>query len=186
MPAQNRIRIDSIDPQGAWARMEIELGDTVFVMTMRSIRVTDRRKFKSYDERKQYYLYARAAKKVYPYAIQALDIYREWEDETADMRRSKQRKEARRQQKALEEEFEAKLKNFTKTEGKVLIKMLERETGKPFHTLIKETRGGASATYWYNLSRVWGYDLKEGYLKGADELLDEVLIDYDFGNPLRE
>ncbi len=183
--AQQRVRIDSIDPQGAWARMEVSLGDTVFVMTLRPVRITEKRAFKDYKERQQYYLYSRAAKKVYPYAVEALEIYAEWQQETEGLKRRKQRKFAKEQQKELEEQFEAKLKKFTKTEGKVLIKMLERETGKPFHTLIKETRGSVTATYWYNLSSIWGYNLKDGYHIGADPLLDEVLIDYDFGNPLR-
>lgn len=185
LPAQQRVRIDSIDPQGAWARMEVTLGDTVFVMTLRPVRITEKRTFKDYKERHQYYLYSRASKKVYPYAVEALEIYEEWAKETEGLKRRKQRKYAKQQQKELEEQFEAKLKKFTKTEGKVLIKMLERETGKSFHTLIKETRGGVTATYWYNLSSIWGYDLKDGYKVGADPLLDEVLIDYDFGNPLR-
>lgn len=183
--AQTRVRVDSISPTGAWARMEVEFGDTVFVMMLRPVRVSEKRNFSNQDEMRQYYIYSRAAKKVYPYAVQALDIYNEWQEDTADLHKRKRRKVAKEEQKAIQEQFEERLRKFTKTEGKVLVKMLERETGKSFFDLIREMRGGPAAVYWTNLSRVWGYDLKEGYILGADTLLDEVLVDYDFGKPLR-
>ena len=183
---QTRMRIDTSGPIGAWARMEISLGDTVFVMSLRPVRVASKRQFKDQAEMRQYYLYARAAKKVYPYAVQALEVYDEWQEETGSLKKRKQRKYAKEELKTLNDQFEAKLKKLTKTEGKVLIKMIERETGKPFHQILKETRGGATATYWTNLSRMWGYDLKEGYQLGANPLLDDVFVDYDFGRPIRE
>ncbi|MEZ4919694.1 MAG: DUF4294 domain-containing protein [Saprospiraceae bacterium] len=61
--------------------------------------------------------------------------------------------------------------------------MIERELDKPFYSVIKETRGGVTAAYWNGLGKMWGYDLKTPYTKGADPLLDEILIDYDFGHP---
>jgi hypothetical protein len=81
----------------------------------------------------------------------------------------------------LKEDFKDQMKNLTKTEGKVLIKMIESRIDKPFYTIIKETRGGATATYWHTLGKIWGYDLKEGYRAGAEPLLDDALLDYDFG-----
>ena len=41
----------------------------------------------------------------------------------------------------------------------------------------------STATYWNALGKLWGYDLKEGYVPGNDLLLDDVLLDYDFGDP---
>jgi len=77
------------------------------------------------------------------------------------------------------------MKNLSKTEGKVLVKMIERELEMPFYDVIRSTRGGTTATYWNTLGKLWGYDLKEGYRPGDDPLLDEVFIDYDFGEPLK-
>jgi hypothetical protein len=75
------------------------------------------------------------------------------------------------------------MKNLTKTQGMVLIKMIEKQLGKPFYEIISETRGGFTATYWNALGKFYGYDLKAGYKTGADPLLDEVFLDYDFGDP---
>ena len=77
------------------------------------------------------------------------------------------------------------MKNLSKTEGKVLVKMIERELDMPFYEIIRTTRGGTTAVYWSTLGKLWGYDLKEGYRPGQDPLMDEVFIDYDFGNPVR-
>jgi hypothetical protein len=97
-------------------------------------------------------------------------------------KRQKQRY-LKKEQKELKEDFKDQMKKLSKTEGKVLMKMVEKEINKPFYDLIKETRGGLTATYWHNLGKIWGYDLKNGYEPGADPLLDEIFLDYDFGRP---
>ena len=173
-------QVDSL-PQGAWARMEVENGDTVFVMSLRLHRVASKRQFKDFSEQRQYYLYTRAARRVYPFAVQAIDLYNEIQQETQDMRKGQRRRFIRKEHHELKEDFKEQMKNLSKTEGKVLIKMVERQLDKPFYDIIRDTRGGGTAAYWHQLGKIWGYDLKDGYHLGADGLLDEVLIDYDFG-----
>ncbi len=170
-------------PQGAWARLEIVEGDSIFVMALPVVKVSARRIFKDDTERRQYYLYTRAARRVYPYALHAVQLYEELQAETKGMSKGQRRRYFRREKRDLEKDYEEQLKNLTRTEGRVLIKMIEKELGKPFYELIKETRGGLSAAYWHNLGKLWGYDLKVPYTPGADPLLDEVLLDYDFGRP---
>lgn len=170
-------------PQGAWARLEIENGDSIFIMSLNLVKIVARRKFKNFAEQRQYYLYMRAARKVYPYALQALDLYDEIATQTEDMNKRQRRRYIRKEHKELKEDFKDQMKKLSRTEGKVLIKMLEKEMDKPFYDVIKETRGGFTAAYWHNLGKFWGYDLKQGYSLGADPLLDEVFLDYDFGHP---
>jgi hypothetical protein len=77
------------------------------------------------------------------------------------------------------------MKQLSKTQGKVLIKMIEKELNKPFYEIVRDTRGGFTALYWHNLGKLYGYDLKEGYKPGAEPMLDEIFLDYDFGDPTR-
>lgn len=175
---------DTTQQQGAWARMEVVNGDTIFVMSLRPVRITARWNFTDLQQQRQYYLYVRAAKKVYPYAIDAVSLYDDIQDETQQMRKGQRRRYIRKEHKELKDDLNDQMKNLTKTEGRVLIKMIERELGKPFYSVIRETRGGTTATYWNQLSKLWGYDLKEGYTPGSDPLLDAVFIDYDFGDPI--
>lgn len=171
-------------PAGAWARMEVENGDTTFVMSLRLHRVSSKRQFKDFAEQRQYYLYYRAARKVYPYAVQAIDLYNDIQLETQDMSKGKRRRYIRREHKELKEDLNEQMKKLTRTEGKVLIKMIERQVNKSFYDVIRETRGGFTATYWHQMGKIWDYDLKDGYRLGADSLLDEVLLDYDFGEAI--
>jgi hypothetical protein len=181
LPAQSPVRTDSL-PRGAWARLEVDNGDSVFVMSLRPVRVGARRNFKNFDEQRQYYLYVRAAKRVYPYALQALNLYGTIAEETADMNKRKRKRFIRHEHRELRDDFKERMKELTRTEGKVLIKMIEWQLEKPFYDVIRDTRGGMTAAYWHNLGKVWGYDLKQGYRPGADPLLDDVFLDYDFGN----
>lgn len=175
---------DTLSKGGAWARMEVENGDTTFVMSLWTVRIAQKRSFKGQDEQRQYYRYVRACRKVYPYALQAIQLYREIQEETQDMGKGKRRRFIRREHKELKEDFKEQMKNLSKTEGKVLIKMIERQIDKSFYQLITETRGGTTASYWNTLGKFWGYDLKEGYQLGAEPLLDDALLDYDFGEAL--
>jgi len=168
-------------PRGAWARMEVKDGDTIFDMTLHLYRLSSKRTFKDFTEQRQYYLYTRAARKVYPYALEALELYDEIADNTADMNKRQRRRYVRHEHTELKEDMKDQMKNLSRTEGKVLIKMIESQVHKPFYDLIKDTRGAATATYWSTLGKMWDYDLKQGYQLGADPLLDEVFIDYDFG-----
>lgn len=168
---------------GAWARLEVENGDSTFVMSLRPVKITARRTFKDLDEQRKYWRYTRAARKVYPYAIQAVALYDQVEEETQGMNKRQRKRHLKHEHKELKEDMTATLKNLSKTEGHVLIKMIEKEIQQPFYTIVRQTRGSTTATYWNTLGKIWGYDLKEGYIVGADVLLDEVLLDYDFGDP---
>lgn len=172
-------------PTGAWARLEVENGDSVFVMSLRPVRIWQPRKFKDLDEQVLYNRYKYAAKLVYPYALQAIGLYEELSDQTEDMSRRQRKRYIRHENRELKGDFEEQMKKLSKTQGKVLIKMIEKELHMPFYELIRQTRGGLTAAYWHNLGKLYGYDLKEGYIIGEDPLLDEIFLDYDFGDPTR-
>lgn len=169
---------------GAWARLEIDNGDSTYVMSLLPVKITARRTFKDLDEQRQFWRYTRAARNVYPYAMQAIGLYEELQDKTEGMNKRQRKRYIRHENRELKEDMTETMKNLSKTEGKVLIKMIESQLHKPFYDVIRETRGGTTATYWNALGKLWGYDLKEGYQHGADPLLDEVLLDYDFGDPM--
>ncbi|MCC6463378.1 MAG: DUF4294 domain-containing protein [Saprospiraceae bacterium] len=175
---------DTSAPQRAWARLEIENGDSTFVMALRLVKIAAKRQFKDFAEQRQYFLYMRAARKVYPYALQAIDLYEDIQGETQDMNKRQRRRYLRHEHTELKDDFKDQMKNLSRTEGRVLIKMIEKEVGRPFYDVIRETRGSMTAAYWHNLGKIWGYDLKQGYQTGSDPLLDEVFLDYDFGRPV--
>jgi hypothetical protein len=182
---QTTAQVDTLPRGGAWATLEIVNGDSTFLMSLHPARLVAKRKFKDLDEQKQFRRYIWAAKRVYPYAVQAVAMYQEIEDETEGMNKRKRKRHIKHEHQELKEDLTERMKNLSKTEGKVLVKMIERELDMPFYEVIKTTRGSTTAAYWNTLGKFWGYDLKQGYHLGDDPLLDEVFIDYDFGDPLR-
>ena len=178
-------RQDTLPRSGAWATLEIVNGDSTFLMSLHPARLVAKRTFKDMEDQKQFRRYIWAAKRVYPYALQAVALYQEIEEETEGMSKRKRKRHIKHEHHELKEDLTERMKNLSKTEGKVLVKMIERELDMPFYEVIRTTRGGTTAAYWNTLGKIWGYDLKQGYHLGDDPLLDEVFIDYDFGNPLR-
>ena len=155
-------------------------GDTLYLAKqLADVSVSSPRKFESKEEYKLYLKYRYYAPKVYPYAVQAIRIFRETEYVTANMPKRKAKRHVRRLQKELKKEFEEPLKKLTKTQGYLLVKMIERETGRPMHELIKELRGPMTATYWSTMGKMFGHELRSGYVVGENPILDVVLQDYD-------
>ena len=155
-------------------------GDTILVADdLMEVSLTSPRHFKDREEFRRYRRYLRYASIVYPYAKEAIIVFRKLEAETEELKKGKRKRYAKKLQKDLDDKFEAPLKNLTKTQGKILVKMVERELDKPLHTLIKTYRGSMTAGYWNTLSKFWGYDLKEGYIEGGDTILDAVLQDFN-------
>lgn len=164
-----------------------DAGDTLLIADdLNEVSITAPRKFKNREERVRYFRYKRYALKVYPYAVKAIKIFREVEMATSTMSKRKRRRYIRKLQNEYEEEFKEPLKKLTKTQGKILIKMIEKELDNNFYELLKGLRGGFNARLWQTAGKLYGYNLKEGYTKGEDPLLDAVLgdlnISYEINN----
>lgn len=123
--------------------------------------------------------FKRYAAVVYPYAKEAIRIFKETEHVTNTMKKRKRKKHIKKLQEDLKRDFEAPLSKLTKLQGKILVKMIEKELDKNMYDLIKGVRGRLAATYWHNASKLYSYDLKEGYNRGTYDILDAVLDDFD-------
>ena len=169
---RERFRID-----GEIVTALITENDTILIAELDDISVSTPRNFKDRAEYLRYLKYKRYAVKVHPYALKAIRIFKESEQITKTMKKSKRKKHYKRLQKDLKKEFKTPLKKLTKTQGKILIKMIEKELNKPFYNLVKNLRGGLSASYWHQMGKFFSYNLKEGYIPGKDPVLDAVLND---------
>lgn len=159
-------------------------GDTLIVAELEKILIKAPKEFDYSDERELYNKYKRYAAVVYPYAVQGVRLFRQIEQETEGQSKRERRRFIKDIEKRLEEEFEKPLKNLSRTQGKILTKMMERNLGKPFYDIIKELKGGFSARYYNSIGKIYGYDLKDGYREGADPIMDAVLQDFDLNKDL--
>lgn len=163
-----------------------DCGDTLIVAQLGDVSVSSPEVFNTEEEYKQYRRYRIYAQRAYPYAVDAVRIFRETEYMTQSMKKRDRKRYNKKLQKELEEKFEAPLKKMSKTQGKVLMAMIERELDIPTYDLIKDLRGGLTARYWATLAGLYGHKLKHKYTVGEDRILDAVLDDFDVSYKLPE
>jgi len=141
--------------------------------------VFDKKHFDSSKEKKYYYWYYKKVHKAYPYAKMASEILVKLNDSISDMKsKRKKKKMVKKMQKYLEGEFTDELKKMTRTEGRILIKLIHRQTGMTLYELIKDYRSGFKA-FWYNSSaKLFRLNLKNQYHPESiplDFLVEDIL-----------
>ncbi len=184
--AQSNEREEKLEVNGQIVSALITETDTFIIAYLDPVSISSPRTFKNNEEYRRYLLYRRYANIVYPYAKDAIRIFRETEHVTQTMSKRKRKKHIKRLQKELKEEFKDPMKNLTRTQGKILIKMIEKELDTPFYNLLKDLRGGFTATYYNEFGKFYGYHLKEGYIPGEDPILDAVLNDFNISYRLKQ
>jgi hypothetical protein len=153
-------------------------GDSVEI-TLDEVIVLNKLKFNSSKEKRYYYWYLKKVQKAYPYAKLAAERLLQLNDQLAEIRsKSKRKKHIKKMQKYMEGEFTTELKKMTRTEGKILIKLIHRQTGLTTFELIKEYRSGWKA-FWYNTTAsMFKLSLKEEYhpeSEPIDFLIEDIL-----------
>jgi len=132
--------------------------------------------FKSEDDRKAYFRLKYNVYKVIPYARIAGNKYRQLQRDlatTADKGRQKQMIE--NCSKEVKELFNKDIKNLTITQGEILIKLIDRETGQNSYLLAKELKGGFHAFMFQSVARIFGHDLKEKYDPEQERDIEAIL-----------
>ena len=177
--SDDTLHLEDVFIDGEIVEVVIDGEDTILLSTLQEISVTSPRFFASNAEYRRYLIYRKYAQDVYPFAVEAIQTYRTIERVTKDLSVWKKRKYARRVQEQLFKKYEDIFKNLTKTQGRIMIHMIERELEIPMYELIRNARGWMTAGYWNALSGIFEYDLKEGYIVGKDPIMDMVLDDFD-------
>lgn len=135
--------------------------------------------FTSDLNRRRYLILRRKTRKVYPYAKLAAERLTTMTErlKTID-KKGDRRRYTKRIQKYIEGEFSEKLKDLTHTEGQILVKLIDRQTGRTAFDLVKELRTGWRA-FWYNTTAsFFEISLKEEYKPfevKEDYLIEDIL-----------
>lgn len=154
-------------------------GDTIVVAELEDVSVTSMKKFKSSKDRRHYLRMKYHANEVYPYAVEAIRVFRELEATTKDLKKRNRKKQIKRLQNELEDKFKEPLKKLTRTQGRILIKMIERELNTPMYDIVKDLRGSFTASYWNAFGKMYDIDIKEGYNPEDDPILEAILSGMD-------
>ncbi|MEX0997949.1 MAG: DUF4294 domain-containing protein [Flavobacteriaceae bacterium] len=129
-------------------------GDTLprQFIDLEEVYLLNKLKFDSATERRAYLILRRRTRKVYPYAKLAADRLYTMNERLESLESNRDRRiYTRRIQKYIEEEFTDELKKLTRSEGRILVKLIHRQTGMTVYDLVKDLRTGWRA-FWYNTS----------------------------------
>ena len=115
----------------------------------------------------------------YPYAISASKVIRSVNAPLANVTDEKLRKQIiKSREKELKRDFADKVTNLSVYQGKVLMKLINRETGNNCYQLIKEYKGGLNAGIWQTVAFVFGSSLKQPYNpKGEDVEIEKLVLE---------
>ncbi|MFN7013166.1 MAG: DUF4294 domain-containing protein [Bacteroidia bacterium] len=177
------VKTDMSDPNSATKQAYVvkgnvtDKGDTMFVVMLREVQIGGRKTHVNPMPQHEYERLKRNVKKVYPYAKEAGRAMREFDDMMAKLDKRKDRKNYEKAfEKQMRERFEEELKNLTVTQGMILIKLINRETGKTTFNTIKDIKGSFNAFMYQTSARLFGHNLKDDYdPEGKDYLIEDIV-----------
>ena len=158
-------------------RMEVVNGDTVLYDELDAFVFTDSAKPLSKRAKRRYGRLRKRVIKTYPYAKVTQELLASYEEELSKLESEKEQKDyLDLAEKELKAEFEGEIRNLTVTEGKILVKLIDRETGDTSFELIKKLKGGFTAFMYQSIARLFGSNLKTEYdAVGDDYLIEEIV-----------
>jgi hypothetical protein len=151
-------------------------GDTVPWAVLDEVMVGDKPVFTSAEARKKYYQLKRKVIKVYPYAVMAGNKLDSLNMKLDGLNNNRQRNKAIKEyQDFLEKRFEPELRKLTRSEGQVLAKLIQRETGMTVFHLIRQYRNTLTAWTWAATGAWYDISIREKYDPATNE--DDRLVE---------
>jgi hypothetical protein len=158
-------------------------GEKLPEIEIKEVTITGNRKF---FEGFQYWRYERLVynvKKVYPFSLIVRDKLKNvnavLEKLPDDRARKRYIKDVEKQ---VFRDYEDDIREMTITQGRLLLKLIDRETNNTSYDLIREYRGKISASFWQGIARLFGTNLKEGYdPSGDDALIEKIVYEIETG-----
>lgn len=152
-------------------------GDTIRYYTLPDVMVYGALDPTTVDNMQQYYKLRRNVIRAYPYAKLAASSMKTINDSLSKITSKRERKKyIKSTEKVMKEKFEDELKKLSVNQGKILIKLIDRETGNSTYELVKEYRGGVSAFLWQTTARFFGISMKTTYdPEGEDKVIESIV-----------
>ncbi|MGE5447113.1 MAG: DUF4294 domain-containing protein, partial [Bacteroidales bacterium] len=140
-------------------------------------------RFKSRQAEQQYWRMVARVKKVYPYAKEAARLYTKYQQEVpADAKRREKRAYVKKAEDELMALYGPKIKQMSISEGRILIKLIDRQTHTTSYELIDDVKGAVPAFFWQGVARIFGNNLKSQYDPyGEDREIEHIIYCIDMG-----
>jgi len=153
-------------------------GDTLPYIPLKEIYIFPPVKFKTQADYRRYQKLVYNIKKVYPYAQIAKRKLYDMNIEFTKIKTEREKKAYIKQvEQEMKTEFEGPLRRLTISQGKLLVKLIDRQTGQTSYELVRELKGPFSAFFWQTMARVVGSNLKTKFEKdGEDKTIDRLIL----------
>jgi len=152
-------------------------GDTLALVQLESVYVSPPLQFKNKEDYLNYRRLVRDVKKVYPYALIARKTFIEIQLAMESMPEGNKRKKyIKEKEDELMKLYAGELKGFTVRQGRLLIKLVDREINQTTYDIIKDLRGSFSAVMWQGVARMFGETLKYDYDPTGEDILIEKIV----------
>jgi hypothetical protein len=155
----------------------IQGNDTILMVELEEVRVYSRLDFEYLYQKRRNRRLVRNVKRVYPYSKIAGESLQELDQQLARLDTEDEKKEyVKEAEKEIMDQFEKEVKKLTVTQGIILVKLIDRETGRTSYEVIKDLKGGITAFFWQGIARIFGNNLKAEYDPYGDDLLIEDIV----------
>jgi len=158
------------------AKLEINGEDTVPTFNMKEVVIFTKRDFKDNKDRYDFERLKRNTLKVYPYVEMALELYNEMTANVDELdKRRKKKRYIKGREKEIREEFEQEIRHMTKSQGEILIKLINKETGNSCYDIVKQLKNPVTAFFWNLAGKMFGHNLKEEYIPEENPDLEFIV-----------
>ncbi|MDM8174860.1 MULTISPECIES: DUF4294 domain-containing protein [Olivibacter] len=158
-------------------------GERIPWILLREVVITDYRIFKTPADRARYNRLKYNVLKVLPYAKFAEDRYDKLQRDLAVTPKKKDQKRLIKDcEKEIKAMFNREIKNMSVSQGEILIKLINRQTGNSSYELVKELRGGVSAFFYQSVAKIFGHNLKNTYDPDEDREIETIIRNYANNN----
>lgn len=164
------------ESNGTLVRAVVSHGDTVFVLP--TVYAFPPMKFKNKREEKFYWRTVRDVKKVLPYSKLINTLVQEVNDTLMRIPTKKERDRYMRQwEKTTYRKYYKEFTHMTLNQGKLLIRLVDRECQTSSYELIRAYRGSFSAGFYQMFAKLFGADLKSKFGTGRnDKIIERIII----------
>ena len=158
-------------------------GDSIQYMEMSNVYVYPEPTFKTQKQQRAYMRLVKNVKKVLPIAKEARQMLIETAEYIETLPTQKERDEhLKRVEAAIVKEYKPRMKKLTFSQGKLLIKLIDRECKSTAYEAIQAFIGPVRSGMWQAFAWMFGASLKKGYdPEGVDRLTERVVLMVEAG-----
>ena len=171
--------------KGKYHFIDQATGDTVCMIVFNPITIYPRERFRNKKEERFYWRTVRDVRKTLPYAKLICSTLLETYEYLETFPPAKEKQDYLKQfEKEIFNQYKPVMKTFTRSQGKMLVKLINRETDQSSYNIVKAFLGTFRAGFWQTFGRFFGVNMKAGYhpeKNKEDAVIERICVRIETG-----